>query len=73
MFKSALVGTFPLKPYEVNGGNAPSLVGLDVDVRLVPLASNATHDPIGIPKSLWARRRSLPQIQFATVLNKMKR
>ncbi len=49
------------------------LVGLDVDVRLVPLASNATHDPVGIPKSLWARWKSLPQIRCAAVLNKMKR
>ncbi len=62
-----------LKAPRGDGSNAPSLVGLDVDVRLVPLASNATHDPIGIPKSLWARWKSLPQTQFATVLNKMRR
>jgi len=28
---------------------------LNVDGSLVPLGSTATHDPIGIPKSLWAR------------------
>ncbi len=56
-----------------DGSNAPSLAGLDVDVRLVPLASNAAHDPIGIPKSLWTRWKSLPQTQKAIVLNKMKR
>lgn len=49
-----------LKALRCDGSNAPNLVGLDVDVRLVPLASNATHDPIGIPKSLWARWKSLP-------------
>jgi len=42
-----------------DGSTAPSLVGHALlDVRLVPLASKATHDPIGIPKSLWARRKS---------------
>ncbi len=57
-----------------NGSNAPSLGRLiPVDGRLVPLASTATHEPIGISKSLWARRKSLPQTQFATILNKMKR
>jgi len=62
-----------LKALRGDGSIAPSPIGLNVDVRLVPLASNATHDPIGIPKSLWARWKSLPQIQYATVLNKMKR
>jgi len=42
-----------------DGSHAPSPVGLDVDVRLVPLASKATHEPIGIPKSLWVRWKSL--------------
>ncbi|RLG80549.1 MAG: transposase [Thermoprotei archaeon] len=63
-----------LKVLRGDGSHAPSSVGLSfVDVRLVPLASKATHDPIGISKSLWARWKSLPQIQYATVLNKMKR
>ena len=36
-----------------DGSHAPSLVGHALlDVRLVPLASKATHDPTGIPKSL---------------------
>ena len=42
-----------------DGSIAPSPVGCILDVRLVPLASNATHDPIGISKSLWARWRFL--------------
>jgi len=62
-----------LKALQGDGSYAPSLVGLDVDVRLVPLALNATHDPIGIPKSLWARWKPLPQTQKAIILNKMKR
>ncbi|RLG90653.1 MAG: transposase, partial [Candidatus Hecatellales archaeon] len=55
------------------GSYAPSPVGHDVDVSPVPLGMKATHDLIGIPKSLWARWKSLPQIQYATALNKMKR
>ena len=43
-----------------DGSNAPSPVGLSpLDGSPVPLGSTATHDPIGIPKSLWARRKSL--------------
>ena len=42
-----------------NGGNAPSLGGLFVDGRGMPFPSTATHDPTGVPKSLWARRKSL--------------
>ncbi len=38
---------------------ALSLGGLVVDGGPVPLGSTATHDPVGIPKSLWARRKSL--------------
>jgi len=38
-----------------DGSYAPSPVGHNLDGRLVPLASTATHDPIVIPKSLWAR------------------
>ena len=48
-----------LKALWGDGSLAPSLVGLNIDVRLIPLASKATHDPIGIPKSLWARWNSL--------------
>ena len=44
----------------------------NADVSPVPLGTNATHDPITLPKGLWARWKSLPQIQYATVLNKMK-
>ncbi|RLG80784.1 MAG: transposase [Thermoprotei archaeon] len=57
-----------------DGSYAPSLGGLiPLDVSPIPLGMNATHDPIGIPKSLWARWKSLPQIQSATILNRMKR
>ena len=30
-----------------------------IDVSRMPFGTNATHDPIGIPKSLWARWKSL--------------
>ncbi len=44
------------RAYLGDGSHAPSLGRLiSVDGRLIPLASTATHDPIGIPKSLWAR------------------
>ncbi len=57
-----------------DGSAAPSSAGLElVDVRPVPLASNATHDPATLPKGLWARWKTLPQIQHATVLNKTMR
>ncbi|MCE4607382.1 MAG: transposase, partial [Caldisphaeraceae archaeon] len=45
------------------GSDAPSPLGYDLDVSLVPLGTNAAHDPIGIGKSLWARWKFLPQIQ----------
>jgi len=51
-----------LKALRGDGSYAPSPVGLNVDGRLVPLASTATHDPIGISKSLWARWKSLEGI-----------
>ena len=56
-----------------DGSYAPSPVGLDVDGSPVPLGSTATHDPVGLSKSLWARWKSLPQIHYAIDLNKMKR
>ena len=63
-----------LKVLRGDGSNAPSPVGLNlVDVRGVPFPLNATHDPIGISKSLWARWKSLPQTQKAILLNKMTR
>jgi len=42
-----------------DGSSAPSLGGLSVDGRGMPFSSTATHDPTGIPKSLWARRKPL--------------
>ena len=49
-----------------DGSFAPSLGRVALDGRLIPLASTATHEPIGISKSLWARWNSLPQIQNDT-------
>ena len=62
-----------LRAHLGDGSCAPSLGGLILDVTRMPFGSNATHDPIGISKSLWARWKSLPQIQKSIVLNKMKR
>lgn len=42
-----------------NGSSAPSLGGLTVDGSRMQFGSTATHDPTGIPKSLWARWKSL--------------
>ena len=62
-----------LRALRGDGSLAPSPVGHSLDVRPVPLASNATHDPTTLPRGLWARWKSLPLIQNATILNKMKR
>ncbi len=63
-----------LKALRGDGSSAPSPVGLiPVDVSPVPLGTNATHDPTTLPKGLWARRKPLPLIQNATIINKMKR
>jgi len=56
-----------------DGSNAPSLGGSTLDGSPVPLGSTATHEPAGIPRSLWARWKSLPQTQNTTVLTRMKR
>ena len=50
-------------------GNAQSLGGPILDGRLIPLASTATHEPIGISKPLWARWNSLPQTNKAVGRN----
>jgi len=42
-----------------NGSCAPSLGGSTVDGSPVPLGSTATHEPTGVPKSLWARWKTL--------------
>jgi len=62
-----------LKALRGNGSHAPSPAGYNLDATRMLFGSNATHDPIGIPKSLWARWKSLPQTQKTTVLNRMKR
>jgi len=58
-----------------DGSNAPSLGGgeYNIDGRVVPLPSTATHDSIAVRKPLWTRRKSLPQTRNATALNKMQR
>ena len=38
-----------------------------MDVRPALLASKAAHDPIGTSKTLWARLRSRPLMQHATL------
>jgi len=48
-----------LKTLQGDGSYAPSPAGLSVDVRLVPLASTATHEPISLPRRLWVRWNSL--------------
>jgi len=42
-----------------DGSYAPSLGGLGVDGRIIPLASTATHDPTLIPREAWARWKPL--------------
>ena len=42
-----------------DGSNAPSPVGHKLDGSPVPLGSTATHDPIRVPKPVWARWKSL--------------
>jgi len=48
-----------LRALQGDGSDAPSPAGSAVDGSPVPLGSTATHDPTGIPKSLWARWKSL--------------
>jgi IS605 OrfB family transposase len=44
-----------------DGSTAPSLGGFALDGSPIPLGSTAAHDPTGIPKSLWARWKSLDE------------
>ena len=48
-----------LKALRSDGSLAPSSVGPALDGRGVPFSSTATHDPITLPKGLWARWKSL--------------
>jgi len=50
-----------IKAYLGDGSNAPSLGGGEhnIDGRVVPLPSTATHDPIAVKKPLWTRWNSL--------------
>ncbi len=50
-----------LRALRGDGSNAPSPVGLYVDVSRMPFGTKATHDPTGIPRSLWARWKSLEE------------
>ncbi len=63
-----------LRALRGDGSSAPSPAWpIPVDGSPMPLGSTATHDPTRVPKPLWARWKSLPLIQNATNLNKMKR
>jgi len=64
-----------IKAYLGDGSNAPSLGGNthNIDGRVVPLPSTATHDPIVVREPLWTRWKSLPQTQNTTALNCLKR
>ena len=48
-----------LKALRGDGSHAPSPVGHSLDVRPVPLASNAAHDPTRVGVPVWARWKSL--------------
>ena len=49
-----------LRAMRGDGSGAPSPAALiTVDGRAVPLPSTGPHEPTGIPKSLWARAKSL--------------
>ncbi|MEM4592472.1 MAG: zinc ribbon domain-containing protein [Sulfolobales archaeon] len=48
-----------LKALGGDGSIAPSHPGLKLDGSPVPLGSTATHEPIQIPSSVWARWKSL--------------
>ena len=48
-----------LKALWGDGSFAPSPVGLNVDGSPMPLGSTPAHDPIRIPKPIWARWNSL--------------
>ena len=61
-----------LKALQGDGSNAPSPVGrVFLDGSLVPLGSTATHDPITLPKGLWARWKSLLLTRINTKTTKM--
>jgi len=60
-----------LKALRGDGGIAPSPAGLTLDGSPVPLGSTATHEPAGIPRSLWARWNSLGVIMNACESIKM--
>jgi len=48
-----------LKAHLGDGSPAPSLGGVPVDGRIIPLASTATHEPTTLPRGLWARWKPL--------------
>jgi hypothetical protein len=56
-----------------DGSNAPSLGGLLVEGSPVPLGSTATHDPIEVSKSLWARWKSLDAMRIYEPLERASR
>ncbi|GAB6943238.1 IS200/IS605 family accessory protein TnpB-related protein [Vulcanisaeta sp. JCM 14467] len=56
----AAVWNLLLRAHQGDVGNAQSPGGPTLDGSRVPFGSTATHEPIGISKSLWARWKSLP-------------
>ncbi|HWQ16253.1 MAG TPA: hypothetical protein VNL13_00255, partial [Sulfolobales archaeon] len=50
-----------LKALGGDGSNAPSHPGHNLDGSPMPLGSTAAHDLTGIPRSLWARLKSLDE------------
>ena len=53
-----------LKAHPRRWGQCPKpRVGLSLDGSPIPLGSTATHEPIGINKSLWARWKSLEGVK----------
>ena len=48
-----------LKALGGDGSSAPSHPGHNLDGSHVPFGSTAAHEPTGIPRSLWARLKSL--------------
>ncbi len=51
-----------------DGSIAPSHPGLNLDGSPMPLGSTAAHDLTGIPRSLWARLKSLDMREHQAIL-----
>lgn len=62
-----------LRALRGDGSAAPSPAGPTLDGGRVPFGPTATHEPTRVPKPVWARWNTLPQIQNSTTINRMKR